>query len=169
VSSKNSRLRIAFLALVVAVTGLIAAGPAMAATAPAPAAVASAADTQEPALPTDFVDLPTSPLRADARQEFTVTYRNDASTDATVAPQLLVTSPDAGPFLAPTDIQVERRTAHGCWEPVELGTQTGTLFTDLTGAQRTLRAGETLTERYRVTVLNPKAVGTVQPRVALYG
>jgi hypothetical protein len=32
-----------------------------------------------------------------------------------------------------------------------------------------LGAGETLTERYRVTVLDPEAGGTVEPRVALYG
>ncbi len=47
--------------------------------------------------------------------------------------------------------------------------QTGTLFTDLTTTQRTLSPGETLTERYRVTVLNPSAQGTLHPRVALYG
>ncbi|MER7403397.1 signal peptide protein [Streptomyces sp. NPDC000070] len=169
-SSKNSRIRIALLAAVVALTGLATAGPALAATpAVTPAVTVTSSQAQDPAIPTDFVDLPTSPLRADAPQEFTVTYRNTTQTTTTVAPQLLVTSPDTGPFLAPSDVRVERRTGHGCWVAVGLGSQTGTLFTDLVGAQRTLGAGETLEERYRVTVLNPKAVGTVEPRVALYG
>ncbi|MFE9440400.1 hypothetical protein ACFYO2_15565 [Streptomyces sp. NPDC006602] len=50
--------------------------------------------------PVDFVDLPASPLAADGQShEVTVTYRNESSADQTVAPQLLVESPDAGPFL----------------------------------------------------------------------
>ncbi|WP_307179937.1 signal peptide protein [Streptomyces africanus] len=164
--SKNGRLKVALLAAVVAVTGLTTAGPALAAP---PAATAAASQTQEPAVPTDFVTLPASPLRADGPQQVTVTYRNPTPTTTTVAPQLLVTSPDTGPFLSPSDVKVERRTGHGCWMPVRLGSQTGTLFTDLVGAQRALGAGETLKERYRVTVLNPRAGGTVEPRVALYG
>lgn len=169
-SSKNSRIRVALLAALVAVTGLATAGPALAATPAVTAAVSvTSSQAQEPAIPTDFVTLPTSPLRADAPQEFTVRYRNTTSTPTTVAPQLLVTSPDTGPFLAPSDLMVERRTGHGCWVPVQVGSQTGALFTDLVGAQRRLAAGETLKERYRVTVLNPEAVGTVEPRVALYG
>lgn len=169
-SSKNSRTRVALLAAVVAITGLATAGPALAATPAVTAAVTvTASQTQDPAIPTDFVDLPASPLRAGAPQEFTVTYRNATPAPTTVAPQLLVTSPDTGPFLAPSDIKVERRTGHGCWVAVPLGSQTGTLFTDLVGAERVLGAGETLEERYRVTVLDPEAVGTVEPRVALYG
>ncbi|MFH9005513.1 signal peptide protein [Streptomyces afghaniensis] len=164
--SKNSRLKVAFLAVAVAVAGLTTAGPALAAP---PTATAAASRTQDPALPTDFVTLPTSPLRSEGSQEVTLAYRNTTPTPTTVAPQLLLTSPDTGPFLSPSDVRVERRTGHGCWVPVRLGSQTGTLFTDLVGAQRTLGAGETLRERYRVTVLNPGAVGTVEPRVALYG
>lgn len=168
-SLKNSRLRLASVALIAVLSGLATAGPAMAATQPsAPTAVS--AQQQAPAVPTGFVDLPTSALPADSEpHEFTVTYRNDSAADRTVAPQFLVTSPDAGPFLAPADVKLERRTAHGCWEPVEPSTQTGTLFTDLTTAQRTLPAGETLTEVYRLTVVDPKAKGTVAPRIALYG
>ncbi|WP_436845931.1 signal peptide protein [Streptomyces chartreusis] len=160
--SKKSRLKVTFLAAVVAVAGLTTAGPAL-------AAPPTASQAQEPAPPTDFVDLPASPLRPEASQEVTLTYRNTTPTSTTVAPQLLVTSPDTGPFLSPSDVKVERRTGHGCWMPVRLGNQTGTLFTDLVGARRTLGAGETLKERYRVTVLNPRAGGTVEPRVALYG
>jgi hypothetical protein len=64
---------------------------------------------------------------------------------------------------------VERRNAAGQREIVPVASQTGTLFTDLVAAQRTLRPGETLTERYRVTVITAGVAGTVQPRVALYG
>ncbi|MGW0845569.1 signal peptide protein [Streptomyces sp. NPDC002787] len=165
-SSKNSRLRVAFLAVAVAAAGLALAGPAAAAT---PQATTVSTASQTSAIPVDFVDLATSPLTADGEShEVTVTYRNDSAAERTVAPQLLVESPDAGPFLDPSDVKVERRTAGGCWRSVDLGSQTGTLFTDLTTAQRTLRAGETLTQVYRLTVTDPAAVGTVHPRVALY-
>lgn len=168
-SLKNSRLRLASVALVVAVSGLAMASPAMAAAQPTVAGAATRSQEQAPAIPTDFVDLPTSALAADgAAHEFTVTYRNDSSADRTVAPQLLVESPDAGPFLAPSDIRLERRKADGCWEAVQIGSQTGTLFTDLSTAQRTLHTGGTLTQVYRLTVVNPQAKGTVAPRVALY-
>ncbi|MEV6947058.1 signal peptide protein [Streptomyces sp. NPDC051172] len=170
-SLKNSRLRLASLALVVAVSGLAMASPAMAATRHTAAGAVAAAGSQEhaPAVPAGFVDLPTSALPVgSAQHEFTVTYRNDSSADRTVAPQLLVESPDAGPFLAPSDIRLERRTADGCWEAVQVGTQTGTLFTDLSTGRRTLHAGETLTQVYRLTVTNPEARGTVAPRVAFY-
>ncbi|WP_030680618.1 hypothetical protein [Streptomyces cellulosae] len=168
-SSKNSRLRVAFLALVVALTGLAMAGPAAAATRPTAPAVSTSGPAREAPVLTDFVDLPTSSLPSDNRKhKVTLTYRNTSSADLTVAPQLLLESPDAGPVLAPSDVEVEHRTADGCWEEVRLGTQTGTLFTDLTTTQRTLSPGETLTEHYRVTVLNPSAQGTLHPRVALY-
>ncbi|MFI6855601.1 signal peptide protein [Streptomyces sp. NPDC050416] len=167
--SKNSRLKVALLAALVAVTGLTTAGPAPAAPPAVTAAASVASQAQEPAVPTGFIDLPTGPLRPEGSQEVTLTYRHTTQTPTTVAPQLLLTSPDTGPFLSPSDVRVERRTGHGCWVPVRLGSQTGTLFTDLVGVRRTLGAGETLRERYRVTALNPKAGGTVEPRVALYG
>lgn len=161
---KNSRLKVAFVAAAMTLAGLAAAGPA--AAAPAPAAVRA----QQSAVPVDFVDLPATALVPDgARHEVTVTYRNATAADLTVAPQLLVESPDAGPFLAPSDVTVEQRTAHGCWRPVQTASQTGTLFTDLTNAQRVLHPGQTLTQVFRVTVTNPEAAGTVLPRVALYG
>ncbi|WRZ54689.1 signal peptide protein [Streptomyces sp. NBC_01314] len=152
--------------------GPAAAGPARAR--PAAAATPQAATTvstasQASAIPVDFVDLATGPLAADGEShKVTLTYRNDSAADRTVAPQLLVESPDAGPFLDPSDVKVERRTAGGCWKAVGLGSQTGTLFTDLTTARRTLPAGDTLTEVYRVTVTDPAAQGTVHPRIALY-
>ncbi|MFF4030860.1 signal peptide protein [Streptomyces sviceus] len=161
----STRLKVAFVAAALTVAGLASAGPAAAATAPR----AAVAQTQQAAVPFDFVDLPTSALVADgAQHQVTVTYRNDTSADRTVAPQLLVESPDAGPFLDPSDVVVEQRTAHGCWRPVETASQTGTLFTDLTAAQRTLHPGRTLTQVYRITVTNPAAQGTVLPRIALY-
>ncbi|MCF1598910.1 hypothetical protein [Streptomyces muensis] len=184
-SLKISRPGVAALALMAALMGVAAAGPAVAATQQTttqttsqtttqaipqtPPAASTALPAQAPAIPTEFVDLSTSPLVADgASHEVTVTYRNDSSADRTVAPQLLMQSPDGGPFLEPADVRVERRTAAGCWEAVELGSQTGTLYTDLVAAQRTLHAGDTLTEVYRITVLDHEAEGTVQPRVALY-
>jgi lipoprotein-anchoring transpeptidase ErfK/SrfK len=161
---KNTRLKVAFVAAAMTIAGLAAAGPAAAATPPA------AVRAQQAAVPVDFVDLPTSALVTDgARHEVTVTYRNDTSADLTVAPQLLVESPDAGPFLAPSDVVVEQRTAHGCWRTVQTASQTGTLFTDLTDAQRVLHPGQTLTQVYGVSVVNPEARGTIAPRVALYG
>ena len=166
-SKSTRRLKIAFVSVAVALAGLAAAGPAAAAAPAKPAA--ATAQAQQAAVPVDFVDLPTTALVADSEpHEVTVTYRNDSSAEQTVAPQLLVESPDAGPFLTPSDVVVEQRTAHGCWRPVETASQTGTLFTDLTTAQRTLHAGQTLTQVYRITVVNADAVGTVQPRVALY-
>lgn len=173
-SLKISRPRVAALALMAALMGVAAAGPAVAATPQTIPQTTTAASTalpgQTPAIPTEFVDLSTSALVADgASHEVAVTYRNDSSADRTVAPQLLVESPDGGPFLEPADVRVERRTGSGCWEAVELGSQTGTLYTDLVAAQRTLHAGDTLTEVYRITVLDPEAEGTVHPRVALFG
>nr|WP_203615038.1 hypothetical protein [Streptomyces sp. SID13726] len=145
---------------------MAAAGPAAAAVRTSPAAVAQA---QQPAVPVDFVDRPATALTADGKHhKVTVTYRNDTAADRAVAPQLLLESPDAGPFLTPSDVLVEQRTADGCWQPVQTASQTGTLFTDLPSAQHTLHPGETLTRTYRITVLNPQAQGTVQPRVALY-
>lgn len=161
----STRLKAAFVAAALTLAGLAAAGPAVA----APTATVAAARAQQASVPVDFVDLPTSALVADGEQhQVTVTYRNDTSADRTVAPQLLVESPDAGPFLTPSDVVVEQRTAHGCWRPVQTASQTGTLFTDLTGAQRTLHPGETLTQDYRITVVDPDAQGTVQPRIARY-
>lgn len=159
-------VRLASLTLLAAAAlGLATAAPALAA--PAPAVTAPAATTP---VPVDFVEQTATPLPSDAaRHEFTVTYTNTTAAPQLVAPQLLVTSPDAGPFLAPADIKLERRTVDGCWREVVPGSQTGTLFTELTSAQRTLAAGETLTETYRVTVLKKGAVGTVVPRTVIYG
>jgi hypothetical protein len=166
VSSINHRFRGATLALTAALFGVGVAGatPALASTAPV-------VSTSAPALaPVDFVDAPARALPAAGQSHtFTVSYRNDSSVDQVVAPQILVESPDTGPYLAPADIMVERRNAAGQREIVPVASQTGTLFTDLVAAQRTLRPGETLTERYRVTVITAGVAGTVQPRVALYG
>lgn len=166
--SKNSRLMLASVAVVVAASGLTT-GPAMAATRQAAPGAATSPQTRTPTAPVHYLDEPAGALQADGEQhEFTVTYRNDTARDRTVAPQLLVVSPDEGPYLAPSDILLERLAADGSWEPVQVGTRTGTLFTDLPRARRTLHPGERLTEVYRLTVLDPSAEGTVQPRVALY-
>jgi hypothetical protein len=170
-SSKKNRVRIALLTpLVVTLAGLAAAAPAAAAAPRTLTASSTAAEAQTPAVPVDFVDLPTSPLPADARKhEVTITHRNDSSADETVAPQLLVESPDAGPFLTPSDVRLERRDGTGCWKPVQLASQTGTLYTDLSTGRRTLHPGDTLTAHYRLAVTDPQAKGTVHPRVVLFG
>ncbi|MFR0355548.1 signal peptide protein [Streptomyces sediminimaris] len=157
------------MALAVAASGLTTAGPAMAVTRRAAPGPTASPRPRPPAAPSHYLDEPAGPLRADGeRHEFTVTYRDDTAGDQTVAPQLLVVSPDGGPYLTPSDVMLERRTADGCWEPVRVGTRTGTLYTGLPGARRTLHPGERLTEIYRLTVLEPQAEGTVRPRVAFY-
>ncbi|MEE1788462.1 signal peptide protein [Streptomyces sp. SP17BM10] len=138
----------------------VAPGQAVA-SAPPPAATATAS-------PVGFVNLPTSPLPSDRTpHRFTVSYRNPSPTDRTVAPQVLVESPDQGPFLVTSDIRLELLGSDGRWRVVPLGSQTGTLFTSLTSAKIVLHGHHTLTQHYRLTVLAP-AHGTVEPRIALY-
>ncbi|MEU9040628.1 MULTISPECIES: signal peptide protein [unclassified Kitasatospora] len=148
----------------------LAALPAAAFTLPSPAAaaVASAPQAVAGAVPTSFVDLPGSPLPSDhAAHRITVTYRNPTGADQTIAPQILVESPDNGPFLTPGNIKLEI-LAGGVWKTVPLASQTGTLYTGLTSAKLVLHSHHTLTQYYRLTVLKASP-GTVQPRVALYG
>ncbi|MFI8455487.1 signal peptide protein [Kitasatospora sp. NPDC085464] len=146
--------------------------PAVAAAAPAAAApavsAASAPQAVAVAVPTSFVDLPSRPLPSDhAPHRITVTYRNPTAADQTVAPQILVESPDDGPFLTPANVKLEVLSG-GHWRAVPLGSQTGTLFTTLTSAKLVLHSHHTLTQHYRITVLKASP-GTIQPRVALYG
>jgi hypothetical protein len=165
----NYRSAAASLTLAAALVGVADAGPALAdATSVASTSAYDAAPTA--LVPADFINLSARALPATGHAHtFTVTYRNDSPTDQVVAPQILVESPDTGRWLAPADIKVEQRTADGTWQQVPLASETGTLYTDLVSAQRTLRPGETLTQRYRITVIAPGAAGTVQPRLALYG
>ncbi|WP_030231035.1 hypothetical protein [Streptomyces sp. NRRL S-350] len=158
-----------FLGRALALTAL-AALPAAAFTLPSPASatVASAPQTAAVAAPVSFVDLPSSPLPSDHQaHRITVTYRNGTGADETVAPQILVESPDNGPFLAPGDVKLEALTG-GHWKTVPLASQTGTLYTGLASAKLVLHSHHTLTQQYRLTVVKA-APGTVQPRVALYG
>ncbi|MBV2155411.1 hypothetical protein [Kitasatospora sp. SUK 42] len=135
--------------------------PAAALTSPAGAATSSAP-------PERFVDLPESPLPTDhGNQMITVTYRNDSSTARTVAPQILVTSPDQGPFLDPADIRLELLAADGHWQTTPVYSQTGTLYTKLTTAKILLQGHHTLTQHYRLTVLEPSQ-GSIEPRVGIY-
>ncbi|MFE9453907.1 signal peptide protein [Streptomyces sp. NPDC006739] len=168
-SLTNHRLAAASLVLSAALAGMAGAGTAVASTAPVASAAAARAARTAP-VPVDFVNLSTRALPAAGQSHtFVVSYRNTSSAEQVVAPQLLVESPDAGPFLTPADVRIERRSADGSREAVPVGSQTGTLFTDLVAAQRTLRPGATLTERYRVTPVSPGAAATVRTRVALYG
>ncbi|MEU8922043.1 signal peptide protein [Kitasatospora sp. NPDC048545] len=143
--------------------------PAAAFTLPSSAAAAVVSAPQAPAVavPVSFVDLPGSPLPTDhAAHRITVTYRNGTGADQTVAPQILVESPDRGPFLSPSDVRLEVLSG-GHWRTVPLASQTGTLYTGLTSAKLVLHSHHTLTQQYRLTVLRTSP-GTVQPRVALY-
>ncbi|MEV7773484.1 signal peptide protein [Kitasatospora sp. NPDC086791] len=147
----------------------LAALPTAAFTLPSSAAatVAAAPPAVATAVPVAFVDLPSSPLPTDhAAHRITVTYRNPTAADQTVAPQILVESPDHGPFLGPADVKLEVLSG-GHWRTVPLASQTGTLYTPLTSAKLVLHGHHTLVQRYRLTVLEPSP-GTVQPRVALY-
>ncbi|MER7843947.1 signal peptide protein [Kitasatospora sp. NPDC096077] len=141
--------------------------PARAASAP-PAATATTAG-RAPAAPVRFVDLPESALPTDrAPHKITFRYRNDTPTDQTIAPQILLESPDRGPYLSPSDFRLELLGTDGHWHTLPLGNQTGTLYTSLTPAKLVLHSGHTLTESYRLTVLHGPARGTVEPRIAIY-
>ncbi|MBO1414909.1 hypothetical protein [Streptomyces sp. FH025] len=148
-------------------------GQAMAATVSgAPAATQSSpsdATTQGGDL--RIVPLPAHRIGADQRpQEFTVRY-----TDGTSLPQalqILVVSPEHGPYLQTGDVRLERfdaTTRH--WEPVDLGSQTGTLYTRIPPTGRIHADGDT-TVRFRITATHdlPATLQplTVQPRSILY-
>ncbi|MFD9685900.1 signal peptide protein [Kitasatospora sp. NPDC001309] len=144
--------------------------PARAASGPsAPPAATVAASGPAAAVPVRFVDLPDSALPTDrAPHRITFRYRNDTPKDQTVAPQILVESPQRGPFLSPSDVRLEMRGTDGSWRTVPLASQTGTLYTALVPAKIVLHSGHTLTESYRLTVLHAPARGTVEPRIAVY-
>ncbi|MBO1419532.1 signal peptide protein [Streptomyces sp. FH025] len=119
--------------------------------------------------PVASVDLPDIPLPAGhGKQTVTVTYRNDSSTDQTVAPQILIESPDQGPFLDPANVRLEALASDGHWHDMPLYSQTGTLYTRLIPAKTVLPGHHTLTQHYRLTVLKPSP-GTIEPVVAIYG
>ncbi|MET8752179.1 signal peptide protein [Streptomyces sp. NPDC004667] len=166
--SKKARIWVSAVTAAVAVAAVAAAAAAPSMAEPRPPA--SSPSDLPPSTVIDFVDLPTSPLPTDRKQhEFTVEYSNESDADQTAAPQLLLVSPDAGPFLKPSDVKLERLAADGRWEAVKLGSQTGSLYTDLSLAKVRLTSGQSLTERYRLTVVKDGAEGTVHPRVALFG
>lgn len=152
---------------------------AVAAAAIVAVATPSAADTREPGCPSaasqsrtatiEFVDMPSSDLPDDRdTHEVEITYRNESGADRTVAPQVLFVSPDKGPYLKPSDIKVERLTGTGSWEPVDLASQAGSLYTALPLTKRPLADGETLTEKFRYSLVTEGAAGTVLPRVAIF-
>ncbi|MFF2119490.1 signal peptide protein [Kitasatospora xanthocidica] len=151
-----------------ALAAALAALPTAALVAPAQAATGARTATAAP--PVSFVELPETALPRDhATRPITVTYRNDSSADRTVAPQILVESPDNGPFLNPAGIRIEVLSPDGHWRAIPLGSQTGTLYTRLVPAKTVLHGHQTLTAHYRVTVVGKAPLqGTVEPRVALY-
>ncbi|MEV7603114.1 signal peptide protein [Kitasatospora sp. NPDC089797] len=144
--------------------------PAQAASAPPAATAATAVTTgRAAAAPVRFVDLPDSALPTDrSPQRITFQYRNDTPGDQTVAPQVLLESPDRGPYLSAADFRLEQLGTDGRWHTVPLASQTGTLYTALPPAKIVLHSGHTLTEGYRLTALHGPARGTVEPRIAIY-
>ncbi|MGW2374584.1 MULTISPECIES: hypothetical protein [Kitasatospora] len=156
-------------ALVLTVAALAALLPTAALTPPAQAASEPPTASAAAAAPVRFVDLPDTALPTDrAPHRITFSYRNDNPTDQTVAPQILVESPQNGPFLSPSDIRLEQLGRDGRWHALPLGSQTGTLYTSLIPAKIVLHSHHTLTERYRLTVLHSPAQGTVESRIAIY-
>lgn len=141
----------------------------------APASKVRTAVHSSPAqVPSGFVDLATSPVTADGQaHDLTVHYRNAGTTPRTVAPQILVESPDAGPYLAPDQVRLEQLDpATGRWATVALGTQTGTLYTTIPSAGQQLPPGADLVASYRITVQPSSAAAAsravVQPRIVLF-
>ncbi|MFH8387394.1 hypothetical protein ACH4E7_41935 [Kitasatospora sp. NPDC018058] len=151
-------------------------GQAMAATAPAPAAAAASHPSSSSAATADtglrIVSLPAHQIGADHRpHEFTVRYADD--THLAQAQQILVLSPEHGPYLQSDDIRLERfDTATRHWEPVNLDSQTGTLYTRIPLTGRTLTHGGDTAIRYRITLQHDLPTAprhlTVQPRTVLY-
>ncbi|MET8629543.1 hypothetical protein ABZW30_38400 [Kitasatospora sp. NPDC004669] len=151
-------------------------GQAMAATAPAPAAAAASHSSSSTAATADtglrIVSLPTHRIGADHRpHEFTVRYSGD--TRLAQAQQILVLSPEHGPYLQSDDIRLEWfDDATRRWEPVDLGSQTGTLYTRIPLTGHILTHGGDTAIRYRITLQHDLPTAprhlTVQPRTILY-
>ncbi|MFG2918349.1 hypothetical protein ACGF0D_36365 [Kitasatospora sp. NPDC048298] len=151
-------------------------GQAMAATAPAPAAAAASHSSSSSATTVDsslrIDSLPAHQIGTDHRSyEFTVRYADD--TRLAQAQQILVLSPEHGPYLQSDDIRLEWfDNATRRWEPMDLDSQTGTLYTRIPLPGRILTHDGDTVIRYRITVQRdlPTALRhlTVQPRAILY-
>ncbi|MFI9273389.1 hypothetical protein ACIGXM_22110 [Kitasatospora sp. NPDC052896] len=148
------------------------AGQATAATVPAApvAAVSRAGATDDSTL--RIGSLPLHRIPADHRaHEFSVFY--DRGTQAPQALQILVLSPEHGPYLQADDVRLDwfnPATRH--WEPQALESQTGTLYTPIPPIGNVLTDGGTTTARYRLTVQHTLPAGqqhlTVLPRSIHY-
>ncbi|MFI9322569.1 hypothetical protein ACIGXI_22695 [Kitasatospora aureofaciens] len=151
-------------------------GQAMAAPAPVPAAAAPSHPSSSSAATADtglrIASLPAQRIAADHRpHEFTVRYAGD--TRLAQAQQILVLSPEHGPYLQSEDIRLEwfdDATRH--WEPAALDSQTGTLYTRIPLTGRILTHGGDTAIRYRITLQHDLPTAprhlTVQPRTVLY-
>ncbi|MFE7530236.1 hypothetical protein ACFU7Y_31640 [Kitasatospora sp. NPDC057542] len=148
-------------------------GQAMAATAPATAShssSSSSATTVDTGLRID--SLPAHQIGTDHRPyEFTVRYADD--TRLAQAQQILVLSPEHGPYLQSDDIRLEWfDDATRRWEPMDLDSQTGTLYTRIPLTGRILTHDGDTAIRYRITVQRDLPTAprhlTVQPRTILY-
>ncbi|MEU1276437.1 hypothetical protein [Streptomyces sp. NPDC005799] len=99
-----------------------------------------------------------------------ISYQNLSDKPVTVSPQILVESPDGGPFLAPSDVWLRRYdAATGQWQHAWLGTQTGTLFTRIPNHGQQLGAGDSLEADYQLVVKSRNAFSAlIQPKVVVY-
>ncbi|MFD9789391.1 signal peptide protein [Streptomyces sp. NPDC059070] len=153
----------AFLLCALAAVSTMTTAKAATAATPAPAHTDTCTDVR----PDHFVDVPGhTPALSPRAVEFDLDYRNRGDHARRAAPQVLIESPDHGPYLRPGDVLLEHRTADGSWQPVRLASQTGTLYTSLTGAHRCVPAAGTLHERYRISA-TPGAQGSLHLRVAV--
>ncbi|MEV7189880.1 hypothetical protein [Kitasatospora sp. NPDC093102] len=149
-------------------------GQAMAATAPAAVTASHSSSSSAATVDTGLrIDpLPAQLISADHRpHEFTVRYADD--TRLAQAQQILVLSPEHGPSLRSGDIRLERfDDATRQWEPVDLDSQTGTLYTRIPLTGRILTHDGDTAIRYRITVQHDLPTAprhlTVQPRTILY-
>jgi hypothetical protein len=165
----------------VAVVGALAAGTSPGAAAPATSLTGSNSKSANTApsrtvadTPYDFIDLPRRAISADGKaHEFTLRHRNTAGSTRTVAFQVLVVSPEHGPFLRTSDVRLEAlnpRTHH--WAAAPLGSQTGTLYTTIPASGHRLAPASELSARYRLTFTHAEANAPrhaqLQPRVVVY-
>ncbi|MFB7669316.1 hypothetical protein ACFC1R_36300 [Kitasatospora sp. NPDC056138] len=148
-------------------------GQAMAATVPAsPAASHASVSPVAADAGLRIASLPVHQVGADHRpHEFTVRYAGD--TRLAQAVQILVLSPEHGPYLQADDIRLEWfDTATRHWERVDLDSQTGTLYTHIPLTGRILADGGNTAIRYRITLRHDLPTApqhlTVQPRSILY-
>ncbi|MFF4653652.1 hypothetical protein [Streptomyces sp. NPDC001380] len=166
----------------VATAPIILAGAAALAVAPTagaapdrPAATAARAASATPGNPArstspHIEDLAAGGVRADGRTH-EAAVRLPARTAGPAAVQILLAPSGGRTYLSPGDARVERRDpATHRWEPVRLGSQTGTLYSALPRTGDLPRGSAVVHYRVTFTRALPSAEDRVAllPRLALY-